>query len=112
MHPVYLRTEKNDQVRKKLKAAAIEKSSSGGGAETKGVGRSALGGRGKGWFTNTYAVRFLIGFLDWDVITVVTVPLLFVVFVIWLVGKFTSTLVFWGSVGVVLGRFGYWLIVE
>jgi len=25
---------------------------------------------------------------------------------------FTSTLVFWGSVGVVLGRFGYWLIVE
>ena len=113
MHPVYVRTEKNDQVRKKLKAAAIEKSSiGGGGAEMKGVGRSALVGIGKGWFTNTYAVRFLIGFLDWDVITVVTVSLLSVVFVIWLVGKFTSTLVFWGSVGVVLGRFGYWLIVE
>ena len=113
LHPVYVRTEKNDQVRKKLKAAAIEKSSIGGGeSEMKGVGRSALVGIGKGWFTNTYAVRFLIGFLDWDVITVVTVSLLSVVFVIWLVGKFTSTLVFWGSVGVVLGRFGHWLIVE
>ena len=112
LHPVYVRTEKNDQVRKKLKAAAIEKSSIGGGTEMKGVGRSALVGIGKGWFTNTWVVRFLIGFLDWDVITVVTVSLLSVVFVIWLVGKFTSTLVFWGSVGVVLGRFGYWLIVE
>ena len=112
LHPVYVRLENNERARKKVEKKARESSDGRSSGTGTGTGTEGTGAKGKGWFSESFLVRLLVWYVDWDVVVVMAVGFLCLIFAGWLLRQFTKPMIFWSILGWTISRLCYFFIME